>query len=291
MSKRIVCKNEDNIQIEFSYDEEAEFFLISCDGIYSVSNNVATSENTMTDGSTYQGSTVKQKNIVITAEIDSDYQLRRDFLYKTFKPESLGTFYYYENEEQRKIDYRVEGMEIDEKGVCRNAVISLICTDPFFEDLEDTTIMMAGWEPCFEFEHEFTDELEEFGIRVAELVKKIENHSAANYIGIEVIIEALGAVRNPVLYHMEQNIHIQIGTSEIPFDMELGDVVRITTGTNKKNVYLEKDGVTTKINGYLEEESEFIQLIRGSNTLIYDADQGVDYMNVEIRYRFRYLGV
>ena len=73
--------------------------------------------------------------------------------------------------------------------------------------------------------------------------------------------------------------------------MEPGDVVRITTGTNEKNVYLIKDGVTTKINEYLDEESEFIQLVHGSNTFIYDAAQGVDYLNVTISYRFRYLGV
>ena len=144
MSKKIVCKNEDNVEIEFSYEDDAEFFLISCDGIYSVSNNVVTSENTMTDGSTYQGSTTKQRNIVITAEFDSDYQSRRDFLYKIFKPKSPGTFYYTENAEQREIEYRVEGIEIDEAGVCRNAVISLICPDPFFKDPADTTVTRVG---------------------------------------------------------------------------------------------------------------------------------------------------
>lgn len=291
MSKRIICKNEDDVQIEFSYEDDAEFFLISCDGIYSVSNNVITSENTMTDGSTYQGSTTKQRNIVITAEFDSDYQERRDYLYKSFKPKSPGTFYYEENDEQRQIDYIVENIDIDEAGVCRNAVISLICPDPFFKDPADTTVTMAGWEPRFEFVHEFTDELEEFGVRVAELVKNIENDSAADYIGIEVIMEALGAVRNPALYHTQQDIHIQIGTPEFPFDMEPGDVVRITTGTNEKNVYLIKDGETRKINEYLDEESEFIQLVHGSNTFIYDAEQGVNYLNVTIMYRFRYLGV
>lgn len=291
MSKTVICKNEDDVQIEFSYEDDAEFFLISLDGAYSVSNNVTTSENTFTDGSTYQGSTTKQRNIVITTEFDEDYQSRRDFLYKSFKPKSPGTLYYTENDEKRQIDYYVEGIEIDEKGVCRNAVISLICPDPFFKDPADTTVTMAGWEPCFEFIHEFTDELEEFSVRIAELVKDIENDSAADHIGIEVLMEAQGAVKNPALYHTQQDIHIQIGTDDYPFNMEPGDVVKITTGTNEKNVYLIKDGTETKINEYLEEESEFIQLIHGKNTFIYDAATDVDYLNVTIKYRFRYLGV
>ena len=81
MAKKITCKNEDDVQIEFSYDENAEFFLLSLEGAYSVSNNGVTSANTMTDGSTYQGRTTKQRKIVITAEFDEDYQARRDFLY------------------------------------------------------------------------------------------------------------------------------------------------------------------------------------------------------------------
>lgn len=51
MAKKIICRNEDDVQIEFSYNEDAEFFLVSLEGAYSVSNNVVTSANTMTDGS------------------------------------------------------------------------------------------------------------------------------------------------------------------------------------------------------------------------------------------------
>ena len=250
-----------------------------------------TSANTMTDGSTYQGSTTKQRNIVITAEFDEDYQARRDFLYKCFKPKTTGTLTYTENAEKREIDYYVETIDIDEKGVVRNVTISLICPDPFFKDLQDTTITMAGWEPCFEFVHEFTDELEEFGVRVAELVKSIDNDSAADHIGIEIYMEATGSVKNPVLYHVEQDIHIKVGTEDFPLIMEPGDAVKVTTGTNEKNVYLISGGETKKINEYLDEESEFIQLVHGRNTFIYDADGGEDYLNVTITYRFRYLGV
>lgn len=93
MAKRIICKNEDGVQVEFNYSFEP-FFLVSVDGIYTVSNNVVTSENTMVDGSTYQGSTTKQRNIVITAQMERDYQANRDLLYKCFKPKSTGLFTY-----------------------------------------------------------------------------------------------------------------------------------------------------------------------------------------------------
>lgn len=290
--KRITCINEDNVQIEFSYDEDADFFLETLDGAYSVLNNVATSANTMTDGSTYQGSTTKQRNLVITASFDNDYQARRDFLYRAFKPKTAGTFTYYENEEVRQIDYIVESIEIDEKGVVRNAVISLICPDPFFKDTQESETSMAGWVPGFEFVHEFLSTGEEFGTRVAEKVKTIENNAAADHIGLTIEIEATGPVTNPAIHHQEEEIYIRIGTTNNPFVMTAGQILRITTGTNEKNVYLiETDDTETKINEYLDEGSDFIQLVHGLNTFIYEADGGVDYMNVTISYRLRYLGV
>ncbi len=289
--KRIICRNENDIEVEFNYNEDADFFLVSLEGVYSVSNNVVTSENTMTDGSTYQGSTTKQRNIVITAFIDGDYQKRRDLLYKCFKPKSTGSFTYIEGDEKRTIDYKVEEIDIAETGVIRNAVISLICPDPFFKDLNDIVVTMAGWKRSFTWPHEFTAEKEPFGERIAEIIKTVENDSAADNIGIEILMQASGAVTNPALYHVEQDEHIKVGTADHALQLAAGEVVKITTGTNNKNVYLISNGQETKINEYLDEDSEFIQLTSGSNTFKYDADAGINYLNVTISYRFRYLGV
>lgn len=289
--KRIICRNENDIEVEFNYNEDADFFLVSLEGVYSVSNNVVTSENTMTDGSTYQGSTTKQRNIVITAFIDGDYQKRRDLLYKCFKPKSTGSFTYIEGEEKRTIDYKVEEIDIEETGVIRNVVISLICPDPFFKDLNDIVVTMAGWKRSFTWPHEFTAAKKPFGERIAEIIKTVENDSAADNIGIEILMQASGAVTNPALYNVEQDEHIKVGTADHALQLAAGETVKITTGTNNKNVYLISNGQETKINEYLDEDSEFIQLTSGSNTFKYDADAGIDYLNVTISYRFRYLGV
>lgn len=288
--KRILCKNEDGVQIEFNYDF-ASFFLVSLDGVYTVSNNVVTSENTMVDGSTYQGSTTKQRNIVITAQMETDYQTNRDLLYKCFKPKSTGIFTYMEDEETRVIDYKVEELEIGEKGVVRNITISLLCPDPFFRDLEDLSVSMASWTGLFEWPHAFIEEKEPFAERTAEKLKEIENDSAADNIGITVTLEAEGPVINPAVYHAESGEFIKVGTEKTPFSINAGDVVIITTETNNKAVYLVRDGVKTEINEKLDEDSEFIQLQHGINTIKYTADAGEDYLNVTISYRFRYLGV
>ncbi len=273
----------------------APFLLESCDGLYTVQNNVVTSQNTMTDGATYQGSSTKMRNIVLTLrdKPKANHQENRSLLYNLFKPKAPGTLMYFEDEnaESRSIEYYVESIDIDSVKRARQATVSLLCPDPFFVAPSDITVTMAGWEAYFEFPHEFQPGGEEFGARVEEKLKTINNTSAADNIGLEITITAAGYVLNPSIYHVEQNERITVGTEAKPLEMVAGDKVRITTGTNNKHVYMEHGGVTTEINEYLTEDSEFIQLEHGHNTIGYSAETGDNYMTVEISYRYRYLGV
>ena len=89
----VTCTNDKNVSIAFRWDwDNNPFHLLGLDGIYGYDCNVTTSENTTTDGSTYQGSTAKERNIVITAEIDGDYRKNRDYCIECFQrvePERL----------------------------------------------------------------------------------------------------------------------------------------------------------------------------------------------------------
>lgn len=301
MDRRIICTNENNIAVRFDYDF-APFFLVSVAGIYGISANVTTSENTTVDGSTYQGSTAKQRNIVITAQMDGNYKANRDFLYRVFKLKSTGKFTYMEDGDTKEIDYKVEDIDIGETGVVRDIVISLICPDPFFKDLEDVEVVMASWVDDLEFPVCFPEEGMEFGHREADLVKEIENDTGADNIGIMAVIRADGAVKNPAIYHSEAGEY-----TKLEMELASGQIVIITTGQDKKKAWLLEDvsqsEVSEKgyealisekgvnINEYLSEGSEFIQLQHGKNTITYTADKGINYMSVSIFYRLLYLGV
>lgn len=301
MNRRITCTNENNIAVRFDYDF-APFFLKSVAGIYGISANVTTSENTTLDGSTYQGSTAKERNIVITAQMDGDYKKNRDFLYRVFKLKSTGKFTYEEDGDTKQIDYKVEDIDIGESGVVRDIVISLICPKPFFEDLEDVEIVMASWVDDLEFPVCFPAEGIEFGHREADLVKEIENDTGADNIGIMAVVRADGPVKNPAIYHSEAGEY-----TKLEMELASGQIVVITTGQDKKKAWLLEDVSQSEIkekgyekllaekgeniNEYLSEGSRFIQLQHGKNTITYTADAGTNYMSVSIFYRLLYLGV
>ena len=161
--KVVKCENDNRMSAVFMYDHDAtEFFLVSLEGVYEMKNEIHTSQNATTDGSSFGGEALAEKNIVITINIRRNYRENRDYLSRVFKNKSEGTLYHTEDGQTRKIRYRVENIDIADKGVLRPAVISLICTDPYFKDDEATHIEMANWDNNFEFPCEIPEEGMEF---------------------------------------------------------------------------------------------------------------------------------
>lgn len=286
----IRCTNKDGISMKFTESDLTPFILVSADGIYDAINNVHVSENTMIDGAQFQGSTAKYRNIVLTLKDDGNFPEDRNMLNQLFKENEAGVLEVSEGGQNlRKIEYYVESMKSDAIYNVRHHIISLICPDPFFYNPTDTTVYMASWISDFEFPFECpVGETFEFGHQSAERIQNIVNDYAENNIGMTIRISCSGAVVNPSIIRVESDTHISVGSVAKQLETEVGDVVTITTHTGNKHVYLTREGVTTEINEYLTEDSEFIQLMRGNNHIGYEADSGEEYMTVEISYRFKH---
>lgn len=294
--RSVKCTNKTTgNSITFGEGGFTPFFLATADGLYQSENNVYISDNTMTDGGTYQGSVAKVRNIVLYVmenpqSKDFVYnQGNRDLLYSLFRKDEEGTLVYTENGEARKIDYYSEGVKRANKG-SRLFAISLICQNPKFKDNIDHTVSMANWVDGFEFIHEFMEEGEEFAYRSAVRLVNIVNDIAANNIGLTITIRATGNVTNPSITHVETEKSINVGSTAKPFSMVRGDTLIITTGINNKHIRLTRGGVTTEVNEYMTENSDFIQLMFGDNNIAYDASEGEEYMVVDIKYAYEYEG-
>ena len=286
----ITCTNEDNISCKFGLSF-APFLLTAVDGIYKVQSNITTSDSKLIDGSLYQGSNIAPRNIVLTIRDKENHKDNREFLYRLFKPKTKGTLRYFENDDVKRINYYVESTDVTGDYNSRQATVSLICTDPFFYDDEETVEYLAEWHGNFEFEHQFTSNKEEIGYRSLVKSLNIQNLTPRDDIGLNIEISSIGDVKNVKIAHVEQNKTISIGTSEKPFNMVSGDVIIINTEKGNKNVTLNRVGTTTGINNYLSEDSEFIQLGVGDNHIGYDAEEGVSNLSLKITFTYKYNGV
>ena len=287
--RTITCINTaENIKGVFGEEEFSPFLLEDASGIYEQSAQVNITENTLTDGATYQSSVLQSRNIVLSLRDLNDHLANRQFLLSLFPPKSKGTLIFRDGDEERQTDYYVEKLTSDGIYSARRYQISLICPDPYFYDLEDYSVTLAAFVPNFTFTHEFLSVKEELGYRQINRLQDIKDEIGSDNIGITITIEASGAVQNPEVTRIESNEHIQIGTDSMPLNMVARDKIIITTADNNKKIFLERNGTRTNISQYLAEDSTFIQLHRGDNTIGYSAASGIDSMVITITYRIRY---
>lgn len=262
------------------------------DGIYEFAGQVKTSPYSQTHGDRYKSTRATKRNIVVRGKIFDDFWNNRQFMYRVFRLGSVGRFCYTEpDHSKRYVDYYVESVEIDQDAFRGQYQISLICPDPFFYAGDPQHIDLASWISDFEFPHDFVADGEELGHREASMIKEIENLNGVDGIGMTITMSAVGDVTNPFVYLYETGEQIIIGTTGNPFTLTSQQKIVIETTTGKKSVTQYDNNVPTRINEYLDPTSSFFQLGAGINTVGYNAASGVEYLNVRIEYKMRFLGV
>lgn len=285
----ITCTNKDGDMMKFKENDFTPFLLVKVDGIYDAQNTVYMSENTMIDGAEYQGTHAKYRNIVLTLKDTGAFPEDRNILNQLFKSGEVGLLEISENgQNDRVIDYYVEYLKSTGTHTKRLHTISLICPDPFFYNPDNVSVYMASWVDNFEFEFESDEDGFEFGYQSPEKIQNIINDYAEDNIGMTIRITCTGEVINPSITRVESNASITVGSEAKEFKTEPGDIVTITTGTGNKHIYLTHEGVTSEVNQYMTEDSEFIQLMRGNNNIGYSAGSGEEYMTVQITYRLKH---
>mgnify|MGYP002624031966 CR=1 FL=1 len=285
--KKIICENtKNNNKVTFTYD--FPYFLKAVDGIHTVIGTVTTVTSAFSVGETYAGTSIKKRNIVITGIIKDNFQERRQYLYDTFPLRQEGTFYYYEDNQARKIKYIVENVEVAEKGIPRTFTISLICPNPYFTDLEESEVSMASWTPKFSFPMISEQNVGiEFATKNVTTMGVITNDTNIEF-GITIHFKANGPVTNPYLINVETQEQILID-----INMESGDEIIITTQRGNKNIIYIPDSTGTKqnINNLMGYGSKFLQMHSGENTLRAGAENGEESLTTTVYYSNEYEAV
>lgn len=285
--RNINCTNVLGYSINFGETSIFPFLLVDCDGIYNYEYSVYTQDNGNVDGSTFIGSKLKERNIVITVVDIDRYARNRELLDNVFSCDGVLT--YDDRTHKRKINYTVEKVTgVDGTYQKRTTQISLLCPDPHFHDLEDNKIDMSYIDPLFEFPHEFKDE-EISRIVKTQSLEILNTNGAATSMTIEM--SAIGDVVNPSISLQETMEHMTIGVNGVrDYTLEADCKIRITTDVNNCRVILiDKDGFWHNINQYITADSVFLRLKHGVNHIGYTAKSGVDNLNVSITFKNNYL--
>lgn len=280
--KKIVCKNFKNEEVTFEY--EFPFYLDNIDGIHDLVGEISSLKNAYGVGESYINTNVEKRNIVITGFIIDNFIENREKLFRVFPLKKDGTLYYYEENLARRINYKVENVDVIDKGYPKTFQISLICLDPYFKDEKNTVLHIANWIPLLTFPLFIpTPQGMRFGVKNRTKMAYIKNDTSVEF-GITITFKANDVVTNPYLFNVDFREKIQIKK-----DMKPGDKIVITTHRNNKNIiYISSNNISENINNLKMLDSKFLQVHSGNNTFRHGADANEDNLETTIEYSKEY---
>lgn len=214
------------------------------------------------DGEIYKGSTANKRNIVVSGTVvqtgGRTHAAVREEFFAFFVPREPGTLYVYEGDAAKKIEYRLENLEIDTDGLFRAFTLSLVCHDPKFKALEDDSDTIAQTMGLIQWPLELPEEFE-VGLRTDVLMATVVNDSSVTR-GLTLTFAASGEVVHPGLIEVTRQEELRILTT-----MHAGDVIVVTTAPGRKRVKLIRDNVESNINDLWEFGGTWLQVEPGTN--------------------------
>lgn len=289
--EKVMYENDKGQRIEIAYS--FPFFLQTISGADGTNAEITKVSGVGQDGTTITNVNLSDRPLQILGSIKGESKEEiaryRAKLLQVFNPKVKGWLQYEYGDIKRRIRCQVEKAPTLSKQnksfKYQDFSISLLAPNPYWQDINATKEEIAIWRGAFEFPLELFEEGIELGYRELSLIANINNKGDVP-CGMKIQFKALATVVNPSLFNVNNREYFKINKT-----MEVGEVITVTTHFQNKRVELNKNGVISNAFNWIDLNSTFLQLDVGDNLLRYDADEGIDSLEVSIYYTPMYLGV
>ena len=292
--EKLIFTNSRGFSVELG--DESPFILTKIEGTGAVNVDMQTQKSPFQDGVTYIDNTLEPRSlsieIMVLAEDKEEMMKNRRKLLQVFNPKlGPGKLIYEFGNNRKEIEAISELAPVfpdagDFKDTMQPGLIQLYCPYPFWEDLEEGKEEIALWISDWEFPVDIPVEGMEFGHRATTLIKNIINNGDVP-CGMRIEFKALATVVNPSIFDFNTREFIKVKRNLLA-----GEKLIINTSFGNKRVELMKsNGTIENVFHYIDLKSTFIQLDVGDNLIQYDAEEGIDNLEVSIYHKPLYIGV
>jgi hypothetical protein len=261
----------DLLSLPLELEDSYGYPVLDISGLDPVKATLVSSSFAQLDGEQYHSSRRQTRNIKLQLGLDPDPETEtvralRKKLYNFFMPKSEVTLRFYDNEDgdilETNIVGRVESCEAALFTAEPAVDISVMCFDPdFFEITPETTSgsTTSGETPM-----------------TIEYVGTVET-------GIELTLNVNRSLAGFTVYHVPPNDGIRtLDFANVP--LVAGDVLKISTVTGAKGATLTRAGVTSSVLYGISPQSNWLELMPGTNTIrVYatgaDIPLAIEYIN------------
>lgn len=251
------------------------------------------------DGANYQRTVLDIRDFDLSFFIYNNHQEewwveeKRQELFRVFNPKlnpmridftSKGGESYYLTANLEGVPSLPQGFENDNKA-WNKGLLQFTSGDPYIYASSSTLVEVASWIGAFEFPLEIVEGGIEMGYRSPSLISNVLNEGQSDS-GMIIRFKALGSLSSPSLINVNTYESFKLNVNMIG-----GDVIEVSTYVGKKTVTLIRNNVRTNIFNSVDLSSTFLQLAPGDNLFRYDADTGLDNLEVSMSFTKSYVGV
>jgi hypothetical protein len=160
------------------------------------------------------------------------------------------------------------------------------CPYPMFTDADEQNVLVSYTKHLFHFPLIIPEgEGIQMGVRQPSQIAEVTNEGDLP-VGYIVEFKAYGTVVNPSLTDIETQTFIQINKT-----MTVGEVIRVDTREGYRKVTGSVNGEESNYFQYRTFDSSWLTLGQGLNYIQYDAESGLDALEINIRFEPGYLEV
>ena len=247
-------------------------------------------------GVSITSTSLKERSITVTgwiiADTEEEMDERKQFLNRYFDPryeiDVMYKNYFLRFVPDNTVKYGTSEKENNDTIV--QFQIKGTCADPLFSEINGSKETIAATIATFHFPLIISTNLYErgivFGYRQPSLTAKVTNKGAVE-VGMKIVFKAIGELTNPRLIDVDTREFVAIEKN-----MVAGEEIVINTNVGEKSIQ-GKIGNEDYSNYFMYKDldSTWLQLRLGDNLFRYDADSGLDNLEVYLYFYNKYLEV
>lgn len=273
--------NESGYKLKLTQNE-SNYQVIKVDGLLPPKADIVTTKIASVHGVRFKSSKIEERNVVITIVLKGDIEKNRIALYEIFDNGKPCTIYYQNGSRSVFCMGYCEDVDGDPFEERQSVQVSILCPEPFWKDVRDIETNISFASGSFQFPFSIDSKGIEFSSFVANRETKVVNIGEVDS-GMLISLKAVGGtVKNPVIYNVKTNEFFKVNVT-------LADTEELVINTNIGHRSIMKQG--QNVFNLMERESTWLQLNRGVNTFTYNADSGVNLLEVKMTFNPMYKGV
>lgn len=283
------------------------YLVLSVSGLTPPSASIFTSKSPNRKGAKYNGSTLNERNIVVTVKILGDVEENRNALYSWVDTEQYAKVYYENGAKNVFCEGYVQDCEVELFTDNEVASIAILCPDPYWSDIQtivaDLSTLLKQFTFPFAIAHDRTVEYSspnpdgtaaEATMNEGIPLSTIRDDNTTNVFnggaetGVVITINCKEDLKNLLFFDANDTAR----RIKINYTVPAGGIITIdTNGSPKTCKATMTDGSVVNLMKYIAANPTWFILKKGHNAFGFTADSGVAEAEVSLGFTNKYLGV